>query len=452
MNKLYLILLISLVALSSRAESSKGLTDTDNYVEKRTTNLFDNYWTNTRQYGLCAEPDDPYAAFNTMIVGTWYETQSNKITFNADGTTDYGEGYTYKFIPLQGTILMYNSDGSIARQVYVMKMSGDTMILRESGSNVMKVYTNFFPPVKYVTAITNVPDVVEVSFEKSSETFASVKNFTITPVIIPQNADNKEFIWTSTDPQIATVSHRRNDGSYVVAAGLTHGTAYVTGTAADGSGVSVTVKVVNTQWSIDLGLSVNWATKNIGASESWLLGDKFAWGETEPKEEYTWETYKWAEGTTDKDPKLTKYCDDYSASHGYGIADNKNELDLEDDAAHVLWGSDWRMPTYEEVKELIENCDIRTSYYWDDGVSYQILKVTSKINGNSFYIPYDDSNYLVFCWSSSKNVNHLISTRANVLGADIYEITNDKYSYKKVCDVYYGIPIRPVRPNPNYKK
>lgn len=454
MNKIYILLLLSLIALTSRAESNKGLTDTDNFVEKRTTTLFDDFWYKTRQYGLCAEPDDPYAAFNTMIVGTWYENQSNKITFNADGTTDYGTGYTYKFIPLQGTILLYNSEGTLANQIYVMKMSGDTMVLRESGSNEMKVYTNFFPPVKHVTAITNVPDEVEVSLDKelSLQIGGRIKQFIITPVVIPQNADNKELIWTSTDENIAQV-HKSPvfKGSYAISPGLTYGTAYVTGTAADGSGVSVTVKVVNTQWSIDLGLSVNWATKNIGASESWLLGDKFAWGETEPKDEYTWETYKWAEGTTDNDPKLTKYCDDYSARHGYGIADNKNELDLEDDAAHVLWGSDWRMPTYEEVKELIENCDIKRSYYWGDGVGYEILEVTSKINGNSFYIPYDRSNYLTFCWSSSKNINW-ISTEANVLGADIYEILNDKYSYKKGRSVYYGLPIRPVRPNPNYKK
>lgn len=450
MNKIYILLLLSLVALISRAESNKGLTDTDNYVEKRTTTLFDDFWYKTRQYGLCAEPDDPYAALNTMIVGTWYENQSLKITFNADGTTDYGTGYTYKFFPLQGTILMYNSDGSIASQVYVMKMSGDTMILRESGSNEMKVYTNFFPPVKHVTAITNVPDEVEITFRMNGST-ATYSRLKITPTVIPQNADNRELIWTSTDEKIVKV-HKGANGSYELSPELTYGTAYVTGTAADGSGVSVTCKVVSTRWSVDLGLSVNWATMNIGASESWLPGDEFAWGETEPKEEYTWETYKWAEGTTDDDPKLIKYCDDFSATRGWGIiADNKNTLDLEDDAAHVLWGSEWRMPTYEEIEELIENCTYNLSVYKvftdESGEKHEVLEMTSKINGNSIYLPVLPRTHDFF-WSSSKNL-FLVSTYAQTFGYNTYYTNLDHKSARKV---YAGLPIRPVRPNPNYKK
>lgn len=464
MNKIYILLLLSLVALTSRAESNKGLTDTDNYVEKRTTTLFDDFWYKTRQYGLCAEPDDPYAAFNTMIVGTWYENQSNKITFNADGTTDYGTGYTYKFIPLQGTILMYNSEGTLANQIYVMKMSGDTMILRESGSNEMKVYTNFFPPVKHVTKILNVPDEAEVSFSRDGS-IAYSKDFKITPVIIPQNADNRELIWTSTDEKIAKV-YKGANGSYEISPGLTYGTAYLTCTAADGSGVSVTCKVVSTHEYVDLGLSVNWATMNVGATERKSAGYYFAWGETEPASEskqiFSWETYKWAEGTENDDPKMTKYCDRAK----WGIVDNKMVLDLEDDAAHVYWGEDWRMPTVEEVNELIENCTFTNQRQYTFGEEW--ITATSKINGNKIFIPFSvfygftgladeltTFKYTYF-WTSSYAPRESMRPSANCFYyLYTWNLSGQGNMEKPVATwngVCIGYPIRPVRPNPNYKK
>ena len=56
---------------------------------------------------------------------------------------------------------------------------------------------------------------------------------------------------------------------------------------------------------VDLGLSVKWATCNVGASKPEEYGDYFAWGETEPKSTYNWSTYKWCNGSDDI---LTKYC------------------------------------------------------------------------------------------------------------------------------------------------
>ncbi len=105
---------------------------------------------------------------------------------------------------------------------------------------------------------------------------------------------------------------------------------------------------------VDLGLSVKWATCNIGANSPEEAGDYFAWGEVEPKEYYDWSTYKHCEGS---EYALTKYCDDSSYGKD-GFVDNKIVLDPEDDAAHVNWGGSWRMPTNEEVVELIEKCEL----------------------------------------------------------------------------------------------
>ena len=143
---------------------------------------------------------------------------------------------------------------------------------------------------------------------------------------------------------------------------------------------------------VDLGLpsGLLWATCNVGANSPEEYGDYFAWGETEPKETYDWSTYKWCEG--DK-KSLTKYIIPY---HPYGVVDNKTRLEPVDDAAHVNWGGNWRMPTYDEWQELYENCDIYGSF------------AVSRINGNSISLPFagykgncDTEINAAYYWSSS---------------------------------------------------
>ena len=102
---------------------------------------------------------------------------------------------------------------------------------------------------------------------------------------------------------------------------------------------------------VDLGLSVKWATCNVGADKPEEYGDYYAWGETEPKDLYLWDTYKYCDGTYNS---LTKYTD--SAYGKDGFSDNKSVLDPEDDVAHVKWGGNWRIPTKEELEELRTKC------------------------------------------------------------------------------------------------
>ena len=129
---------------------------------------------------------------------------------------------------------------------------------------------------------------------------------------------------------------------------------------------------------VDLGLSVKWATCNVGASSPEEFGCYFAWGETTPKTTYDWSTYKWDNGSY----LLTKYCIDSD----YGTVDNKTVLDPEDDAAAVNMGSNWRLPTVEELQELIDECTWTWTYnYNNTGVAGQI--VTSKTNDNSIFLP-----------------------------------------------------------------
>lgn len=102
---------------------------------------------------------------------------------------------------------------------------------------------------------------------------------------------------------------------------------------------------------VDLGLPSGtlWADRNVGADSPEASGNYFAWGETDPKDYYDWSTYKWCQGSHDTQ---TKYCTDW----GCGIIDNKTVLDLEDDAAYVNMGEEWRMPTYTQLEELRNEC------------------------------------------------------------------------------------------------
>ena len=129
--------------------------------------------------------------------------------------------------------------------------------------------------------------------------------------------------------------------------------------------------------AVDLGLpsGIKWATCNVGATKPEEFGGYYAWGETEEKDDYSWGTYKWCNGSS---TTMTKYCIDSS----YGTVDNKTVLDLEDDVAHVKWGGSWRMPTRAEQEELRNNC----TWTWTTQNAVNGYKVTSKTNGNSIFL------------------------------------------------------------------
>ena len=134
---------------------------------------------------------------------------------------------------------------------------------------------------------------------------------------------------------------------------------------------------VGTHEYVDLGLSVKWATCNVGAETPEDYGDYFAWGEVEPKTTYDWSTYKYG---ADRD-QLTKYCN--NSEYGKdGFTDNKTVLDPEDDAAAVNWGGSWRMPTIAEQDELHNNC----TWTWTTQNGVNGYKVTGP-NGNSIFLP-----------------------------------------------------------------
>ena len=144
-----------------------------------------------------------------------------------------------------------------------------------------------------------------------------------------------------------------------------------------------------TQEAVDLGLPSGtlWATCNVGANEPQDIGLFFAWGDTEghgndPADGYffNWENYKWCE-VVGYDSYFTKYCSDSSRGKDEFI-DGKSELDPEDDAAYVNWGSQWRTPSNEQLEELRNECTwTPTTLQGVDG--YEV----KGLNGNTIFLP-----------------------------------------------------------------
>ena len=120
---------------------------------------------------------------------------------------------------------------------------------------------------------------------------------------------------------------------------------------------------------VDLGLSVKWATCNVGANAPEEYGDYFAWGETTTKANYS-----------------SSNCPTYGLSkselQSQGYIDGEGNLTSQYDAARANLGGNWRMPTYDELKELNTQC----TWEWINENDFKGYKVTGP-NGNSIFLP-----------------------------------------------------------------
>ena len=136
---------------------------------------------------------------------------------------------------------------------------------------------------------------------------------------------------------------------------------------------------VNGYEFVDLGLSVLWATKNVGASSKYEKGHYYAWGEYRPKSRYSHTNYKYCTDVT----RFSKYVpyDKYEYS-SYGYPDGKVKLENMDDAAYKNWGSPCRMPTKENFAELVNKCAHR--WTTQNGVSGMLFTART---GNSIFFP-----------------------------------------------------------------
>lgn len=179
--------------------------------------------------------------------------------------------------------------------------------------------------------------------------------------------------------------------------------------------------------AIDLGLSVRWADCNLGATNETDCGYYFSWGDTEPGLNFSLNKYKWYDASTGK--------------FNIPLATNISKSSY--DAATVLLKGAWRMPTEDEMNELVKNCTLLEK---DNGL------LVSGPNGNTIFLPYTgfySGNELVsdnkcLYWSSSYNdlPLHEEDHWAYYLGS--YTSSGEKALTVISTYIYNGLCIRPV--------
>ena len=287
---------------------------------------------------------------------------------------------------------------------------------------------------KFITSIELNTTEIRLTPNKSTQLMATV---------LPWYATNKNVRWESSNKGIATVDETGKVTALAV------GTCTITCSATDGSGVKAECKVtvpednsgtIDGRDYVDLGLPSGtlWATCNVGANSPEVYGDYFAWGETEPKSDYSWSTYKYCRGVK---YTMTKYC----TSSGYGTVDNRTELEPSDDAATVNWGSGWQMPSLGQLEELLNSSYATTTWTTMNGVKG--WKITSKSNGNSIFLPaagcrsgpnLNNAGGYGYYWSRALGASY--SSDGYNLYFDSSHISTSDYNYR-----YYGQGVRPVR-------
>lgn len=392
-------------------------------------------------FTACSDEDEMGEAAG--IVGKWRDgnktllfEKNGNFSSEIETTPVQQRTGTYSYNPTLGNLVINTSESS--REVYnIQTLNATTLVLLYTDGDVEGFYTR----------------VTGEKIDVPSVTTADVTNlFSITATVGGEVTSDGGLVVTergvvySTSPKPTTADTKlvSGKGKGLFSVKLTSlketTTYYVRAYAVNSKGTSygeqksfTTKKSITSENGhdcVDLGLSVKWATCNVGADSLEDYGDYFAWGETEPQSTYNWSTYKWCQSDY---YNLTKYC----------TVDNKTQLDLSDDAAHVNWGGSWRMPTHDELTELREKC----SWTWTTQNSVIGYKVTSKTNGNSIFLPaagyrggsslYRTGSGGVY-WSSSLDADD-----PNYAGYVNFNSSSVDWgsSYR-----YYGLSVRPVCP------
>ncbi len=282
--------------------------------------------------------------------------------------------------------------------------------------------------------------ILEIDNSSSFPQTVTVK--VIPPFSIAHNESSMSSLTVEVAPNscypVTIIFQALSEGDYL-------GTATFTSNAIEGGSITVplhghAVKEGNHEW-VDLGLPSGtlWATCNVGASSPEGYGDYFAWGETEPKDYYGSLNYKWwYDPGPGSDPFFTKY---YTGNSSFdGIVDNKTELDPEDDAAYVNWGPLWRMPSREQMDELLNEC----SWEWTtrNGVNGELV---TGPNGKTLFFPaagYRENDEVKWVGERGMYWSHTLGT-TDVCAYWLYFKSDMKY-----CDImvrYGGFSVRAVR-------
>ena len=305
-----------------------------------------------------------------------------------------------------------------------------------------------------VTVVKPIVKVESVEMSKHELSIAVGDEYLLYAEIFPSNATNKDLSWFSSNMYVATVN---NDGQIVA---IKEGTCRITVTSQDGGKMDVcTVTVTNIKEEeseaifdltptgsedgyeyVDLGLSVKWATHNIGTRDMEGYGEYYAWGETVPyNAQLTYINYGWSYPPCSPDAVLSSIYD----------------------AATELWGNSWRMPTSVEMKELINEC----TWTWTENINNTNTSgyiATSKRNGKSIFLPASKfmsstsqdpkENDAIYWTSSTHSVGGKLNFQAGSTAECLKFVNNPGFVAPVEMNIYQmgnGATIRPVVGTPN---
>lgn len=301
---------------------------------------------------------------------------------------------------------------------------------------------NYGEQVSFQTITGSLPNVTTISVVNIDYSSATVNGMvTLSDDIIeygicyslsPNPTINELKVVSTSESAVFSINLTNlSDGTtYYVRAYATNniGTAY-------GEELSFTTKAKfyeNGYEYVDLGLSVKWATCNVGATKPEEVGHKFAWGDIIPNRGGSWGSYVHC---YDAANNLTKYCTDSL----YGTVDNKTTLEPVDDAAHIHWGGNWRMPTQKEWQELIDNCS-STRLSISGMVGYKFVSKKAGYTDKSIILVGDIPGYYYqgYYWTSNKRSD---------IEAHCLHIHSNSYNHTIVYQARYELnPVRPVCP------
>ena len=189
---------------------------------------------------------------------------------------------------------------------------------------------------------------------------------------------------------------------------------------------------------VDLGLSsgILWATCNIGASSPSEIGDYFAWGEREPKDVYGWDTYKLCRGS-------------YNSIFKYTETDGKKVLDSQDDVAKSMLGGECRIPTKEDMEELVEECE----WKWTSLNGQLGWKVIGS-NNNYIFLPASGAassyriagvNELGRYWTATRDESNYSAYNLRFKdGTDTIVVVDDTRFYGRTIRPVIGQPVKRI--------
>lgn len=202
--------------------------------------------------------------------------------------------------------------------------------------------------------------------------------------------------------------------------------------------------------AVDLGLSVKWASWNVGATSPEESGDFFMWAgvDADPELRYNKLICPYQDADFADPDNFIDYFLKYCNTTDAGMPDYLDTLEPMDDAATVAYGADWRMPSNDEMQELIESCTVEKLEAGNGEYGVAGYKFTGP-NGNHIFLPMAGYRYLTTIYSAGEDINYWTSSLYLPSCLYAYSLQLKGYGANKTLGVdfkgrYLGLNVRAV--------